>query len=987
MSSPFTIVELARGIMEDVAAAAASQASSSAVGPASGQQPASSSSSTSTPQQRLSSVFAKTASFGVGSAASTPANTPPGTPSLGRIGLEAMELCENNLYIGTTDGHILHYEIAWEKETSKMSNKLVLRKNLGVGRKSVDALFAVPTEGKLFASCDGTLIGLQLDTLSPPPASAYPPLRSLSAVAPDSNLTSPYQVSVAKLRTIQTYSVSHDELTMTKEHRLPDGAVHMVKRGRTVCAADTQAYKLVNVESGEVVPLFPYDKAFVGKPMMCAVGKGEFLVVIGTPERVGLGMFVTERGDATRGTLQWPVVPKAIAFHFPYIIALLRNNNIEIHNLFTQELIQSIQIPTVLDPRYLSTSSFTLDLHDAEDSCIKVVIACKDAAIGLRMASFDSQINELLESRNVDQAVKLAEHLMQGRQDQSPQDKAKELQSIYTKAGFVYLRDTLFEDALGLFEKGNLDPAVLISMFPEFAVLLPGDVIVSLQQDHGSKQNAQAGSIAEIVEAHLDRSYPDVDPDTRTSFSLALVENAKEILVKYLVSSRPTTLAEGREEAIDTILLTIYADNNTKELYRLLNDTSQRCHFENSLATLSEKKRHYGRSLLYKAAKDYRSMLEIWMEFIDGILKDNDFGGLSELCGFLSGLEDTDLLFEYAEKVLKKDPAAGVKIFANKSRYNRVDDDDVVLSFLQRFGTVPARAFLEFLQKEGEGPLSPEKDRLLASLYIREMTDEGSADGMADIDDDYLAVDAANRPSFFEFLSSRKDGLSATRLAHSRLLESNAGTTAFDAMADAVFQHPDRLFPEKALVYTARKDHASALRTLVYNVHDYAEARAHCARLEAQEGNAPTGAESPLLFLIRLYVDGDGRWSHEYSVQVAQLLKENASRLDLLEIIKLIPDSWPLDLLHDYLFSSLRRSLHDLHHSQFVKSLSQLENLKTSAAVVATHRAIRPLEIRGTDACVLCMRPVADPTLFVRLPGPQGQAVHFHCLKRAGDIG
>ncbi len=39
---------------------------------------------------------------------------------------------------------------------------------------------------------------------------------------------------------------------------------------------------------------------------------------------------------------------------------------------------------------------------------------------------------------------------------------------LYQKAGLHYLRDTLFDDALSVFQKGRLDPYVFLSLFPEY---------------------------------------------------------------------------------------------------------------------------------------------------------------------------------------------------------------------------------------------------------------------------------------------------------------------------------------------------------------------------------------------------------------------------------------------------------------------------------------------------------------------------------------
>jgi hypothetical protein len=41
---------------------------------------------------------------------------------------------------------------------------------------------------------------------------------------------------------------------------------------------------------------------------------------------------------------------------------------------------------------------------------------------------------------------------------------------IYRKAGLICFEETLFDDALAFFRKGELDPRILVNLFPEIAL-------------------------------------------------------------------------------------------------------------------------------------------------------------------------------------------------------------------------------------------------------------------------------------------------------------------------------------------------------------------------------------------------------------------------------------------------------------------------------------------------------------------------------------
>jgi vacuolar protein sorting-associated protein 3 len=57
-----------------------------------------------------------------------------------------------------------------------------------------------------------------------------------------------------------------------------------------------------------------------------------------------IGQFISSTGDPVRGILQWQNFPRAIGVEFPYVVALLRNNVVEVHNILEQRPVQHIQL-------------------------------------------------------------------------------------------------------------------------------------------------------------------------------------------------------------------------------------------------------------------------------------------------------------------------------------------------------------------------------------------------------------------------------------------------------------------------------------------------------------------------------------------------------------------------------------------------------------------------------------------------------------------
>jgi vacuolar protein sorting-associated protein 3 len=97
---------------------------------------------------------------------------------------------------------------------------------------------------------------------------------------------------------------------------LPAGtSVTMCRRtGRYLCYADAENYNVVDLESGQLLPLMPITQAPVPiplRPSITPVGAAEFLILSWTGVSA-LGVFITGTGEPVRGTLEWPAYPDAV---------------------------------------------------------------------------------------------------------------------------------------------------------------------------------------------------------------------------------------------------------------------------------------------------------------------------------------------------------------------------------------------------------------------------------------------------------------------------------------------------------------------------------------------------------------------------------------------------------------------------------------------------------------------------------------------------
>ncbi|CAG8810763.1 12505_t:CDS:2, partial [Gigaspora rosea] len=137
-----------------------------------------------------------------------------------------------------------------------------------------------------------------------------------------------------KRKMIFIYSLG-DRLSEEVQIPLPDGAITACQYGPYVCAADNHQYKLINLHEKRMIPLMPYTNGGSEpfNPIITIISEKEFLLALPPYS----GQFMSFGGEPVRGTLEWQNFPRAIGVEYPYTVALLRDNTIEIHNILDQQ--------------------------------------------------------------------------------------------------------------------------------------------------------------------------------------------------------------------------------------------------------------------------------------------------------------------------------------------------------------------------------------------------------------------------------------------------------------------------------------------------------------------------------------------------------------------------------------------------------------------------------------------------------------------------
>lgn len=439
--------------------------------------------------------------------------------------------------------------------------------------------------------------------------------------------------------------------------------------------ADTQNYKLINLQQSSVTLLIPTPQVsvtsptllgsgtqLVPRPLVAVVRKDEFLVVSGSSDNQTIGIFVNSNGDAIRGTLQWSSYPKALCVEFPYVAALLRNNTIEIHNILDQNLLQTISLDASIDAngmtfghgikvwmdvlakrlkrhiwpppsRHHENGHYDVDLESQlqreiikySTAAARILVFGKDSVMAQVTTPLVVQVDLLLEKNLVEEAMQLAE---QARNTMSSDNNVyverlrSELNYTYQKSGLLLLKETVFDDAFTLLSKGDMDPRVIIHKFEGLAQakwlkesppVLLFDGVIALIEELGTIKNIVNNSLKDFAKDSDDNDLNEGAPELRR----VLLMNAREALNKYLRierEKRKDRLGQNDTicKVIDTSLLKIYmSQKDDKAIYQLLQQPND-CSIEDCAKALSKSKKYYALSIMYESKHMYEKVLDIW---------------------------------------------------------------------------------------------------------------------------------------------------------------------------------------------------------------------------------------------------------------------------------------------------------------------------------------------------------------------------------------
>jgi vacuolar protein sorting-associated protein 3 len=518
------------------------------------------------------------------------------------------------------------------------------------------------------------------------------------------------------------------------------------------------------------------------------------------------------------------------------------------------------------------------------------------------------------------------------------------------------------EDAL---LEGGLDPRVILAIVPYLRnEILEGRTGIWIH-----------GGIKDVADNFITNTIPADDPDAVSDSVMS--EHVLHFLRRFLAAWRKRkgfgSIANENEvfRSVDAALLIVLlqldqssSPNEPKEisvradLYALV-DGGVDC-FERAIALLESHHRLYPLSRLYQSRKMAGEVLATWRRIIEG---ETDEGGElgdgeQRVRSYLAKIRNSALVEEYGVWLATRNPRLGVQVFAEDRSLVKFQPAQVV-RILREGAPGAVKDYLEYLVfDKNHAEYINELIAYYLDIVMAKLEESKEArEILAQTYESYRAL-RPPKPTYRQFIT---DNMVDEEWWHSRLRllqllgGSQGAPSEYDvaAILKRIAPYTRELVPEVIILDGRQGHHEEALKLLTHDLCDYGTAISYCLRggssiyypiisgTMARE-SLPSQEQQAKLFNFLLAEFLQIEDISNRIEQTSSLLERFGSWFDVGYVLKLIPDSWSVELVSGFLVSALARIVRERSETMIAKALSGAENLKVTASLIEKIDAAGP---------------------------------------------
>ncbi|EGD72544.1 hypothetical protein PTSG_00567 [Salpingoeca rosetta] len=839
----------------------------------------------------------------------------------------ALDMWEDSLWIGTNEGHIVYHHLTSELSSGQTKTiKCNYKKQTTIiPHKPITQLTVAPRQRKLLVLSESCLYILFMDNLNHMESHKHVQLKNVSRFCVDRSHDPTedgvFEITVVfKKGAIKSYELVGNVLTPNKrlkEFREAQEILDMEREGRALLVAQRDAYYRIDLLTTSKKHITNVGTA---TPRVKWLQQNEFLVVHGAGAQA-LAICIQANGEPLRSPMQWVEGPTSIAFTYPYVVGMYPS--VGTLSVFSILDLAPVQVFDCKEPTML------FDVADGQ-----ILVARGRSVLLLALTSFHAQISHLISEGLVDEALTLMEATISKELEEV--DDANEADEIKKKrrrlrrdAGLALLGQRNFKRGFELLQKALTPPGALLPLFP---LLSTGALKVKQTRISAS---APFSSIDDIVESDEQRAQAYIS------------------LARYMEAVR-SKLTRNDLVTVDTALVIIYAMYEGESLNAFVAREDTQCNIEQCASFLASKKKLHALACLHAQAGQYRKALEIWRSLQeDATQVDPDYPGVEYVIDVLSNMDASnptqvrDLVFRNIDWILPIAPEACVHIFTAKSNTENqhLFPPPAVLDRLADFHTAKM-IYLEYLvltmKSEDEHYHTTLAMMLLDAVKRTRLENDNKRRVNVPVDEEKLA---SLRHRFQRVLKSSK---------------------RYDVDKLNRFLDDTDFHAERAIVYGRAGQHEKALRLLVYDVEDHRLAEEYCN--ETTEGDRKM-RQYLFRLLLQVYLHpSEGK--HPMTAEAVKMLNSDLSDLNVVDVLKIIPDHWSLSVVGNFLRQAIRSDVHYLRTTQLTKGLARSENTQLHKERMMLHQQ-RVVMDEEHAKCMVCGRDLAPNGQvgpFVRYP-------------------
>lgn len=853
--------------------------------------------------------------------------------------IESIACYDDTLLVGTKECHLLQYKVKRLAGADQKAEVKLERSYKNFARKPILQLAVVPELFLLISLSDNIINVHELSTFGQITCLSKTKGATLFAIGVQrttslsGEVACTLRLSVAIKRKIQTYYwKNRDFMDLQPDFNMYDVPRDMVWCKDTICVGFKRDYFIVKINKGDTKELFPVGTK-QQDPIVTRLENDTLL--LGRDE---MSILIDDDGNPIQKyPITWTDIPIQIENHPPYLIALLPKH-VEIRTISPRLLIQNIDLQKA---RYICQGS----------GCIYV--ASSNFVWKLNAMPIAYQIRQLLEANQFELALHLADMT-----EEPDDEKQTRINRIKTLHAFNLFCERKFEDSMNIFVKLGTDPSHVIGLYPN---LLPNEYRSQLEYPKRPPEleggDLEKGLLA--LQDYLTQKRVDVCKDINKEVqTTAIKEGNKTIKSKRQLS-----------QIIDTTLLKCYLQTNDALVAPLLRIKDNNCHVEESEKILKRKEKFSELIILYEKKGLHQKALNLLMN--QAARPSSPLKGHDRTVQYLQqlGQDHLDLIFEYAEWVLKQHPEDGLKIFTED--LTEVDSlpREKVFKYLEKTAKDLAIPYLEHVIVECDDH-NPDFHNALAQL-LRDKVQTLMADYIQSLPEGHLPSKAGQEQG--ELGEYRRKLINFLQMSHDYVPERLL--TRFPL---------DSFYEERAILLGRLGRHELALGIYVHILHDTPAAERYCQGYfeRNREEN-----KDVYLDLLKMYLQppsssalgisaGQG-FTPKPSMEAAlRLMKEHAPKIDSTKALELLPATTRIEEILNYLESVMEHQATVRRKNQVLKSMFYAENLQVHEQTMFYHK--NKVVINEEKMCKVCKKRIGN-SAFARYPS--GMVVHYFCCK------